>query len=57
MQYVFFTHRFDALLQPVDLLLQEVEGARLPPVAGEGGGARAVDGVHPVLKLNLARGL
>ncbi len=51
------THRLDSLLQPVYLLLQEVERAGLAAVAGEGGGAGGVDRVHPVLQLNLTGSL
>ena len=51
------THRLDVLLQAVDVLLEEVERARLAAVPREGRRARRVDRVHPVLKLNLARRL
>ena len=51
------THRLDALLQPVDVLLEQVERPRLAAVPRERRRARRVDRVHPVLKLNLARGL
>ena len=54
---VLSTHRLNSPLEPVYLLLQQVQRPGLAPVAGEGGGASAVDRVHPVLQLNLAWGL
>ena len=51
------THRLDALLEPVDVFLEEVQRARLAAVPRERRRARRVDRVHPVLQLNLARRL
>lgn len=50
-----FTHRLNGLLQPKDLLLEQVQGAGLATVAGKCGGTGAMDTVHPVLQLHLQR--
>ena len=54
---MWLTHRLDVLLEPVDVLLEEVQRARLAAVPREGRRARGVDRVHPVLQLDLAGGL
>ena len=51
------THRFNVLLESVDVLLEEVQRTRLAAVPREGRCACGVDRVHPVLQLHLARRL
>lgn len=50
-------YRFDALLQTVNFLLEQMERSGLAPVPGKGRCACRMNGIDPFLQFNLARSL